>query len=890
MKGEKMAGNHNSEFALYRLRIFKLYQESIIYHFLGWVRIRGKYPLDDRVKDLQGRPLGMFFYNQRAIFFLLSLLFLAALLLLVFTLDSTVEMRRSVLFLAVFWVAGALLTISLHPIFKRKLAAWAASMTPLEYPPMFDLYFILDWLLVFFLVALGRFYNLPFDAFTFLLFANTIVYSSYIRDSRNVARIALVVVSLAFIVFLLYPGVGWAQSEPRGFLPYSQHRWFYATLYLGPILSTLVASVSLVIGISLLRALEQSVTQLRLELLGEYESILSHPLDSPHVSDSPSLVKFPTGVRFQDQVQLVLEGLCSNRPPFWYDAACLWLIEQHQDRGDVFLPGPSVRFDKAQRYESGIERTAWLLEQPEKLTMITSLKYYFGEEQLTHPQFRNNLDAPAAFIPITRGERCVGVLALYGQEGGPPLQRQEEAFLKSLGAIISNTAEQWDGRYKAFPQMEMDNLFKLNDLDEVFKETAGIMKRYLVAGGCMVIFRRDPGNEDMELKAWVGFDDSILSSEYRVGEGLTGKCAEIGETIRCDDVKSNERLFAPKLLANLRKAHGKEIHSWMAIPIGHENKNYGVIKVVNRTSRCAWFTKEDQRLGESLALRLRIIIEKFLHIEMLAAATEEAKRQSTEAKLKSDEVMQEKKRAEEEASNRQEDLMVITHQLQAPLSSVIGALTSLRRKALPKFIENNLHYVQALVEDGLTLCYGTTTSLVLAAGRKTHFDVADIDAPLELKKLCDRLQLTNAREDLNFSYHKDEKFPTLRMDRDIFTSVMYSLIHNAMKYSDEYSQVSLMCKLLDGKPVLEVSSKGEPIHSKESKEIFKKFKRGMVVEETGRHHRGVGIGLWAARRLMREIDGDLSVILPPSHPRLSIFVVHLPCGATSTKDPPVSTK
>lgn len=863
-----MAENNKSEFALYRLRIFKLYQESIIYHFLGWVRIRGKYPLDDRVKDLQGRPLGMFFYNQRAIFFLLSLLFLIVLLFLVLTLDSTDEMRKSVLFLSVFWAAGALLTISLHPIFKRRLKAWAASTAPLEYPPMFDLYFVLDWLLVFFLVVLGRLYNLPLDAFTFLLFANTIVYSSYIRDTRNVARVALVVVSLIFIAFLLYPGVGWAQSG---------HRWFYVTLYLGPILSTLVASVSLVIGISLLRVLEQSVTQLRLELLGEYESTLSHPIISPHVSDAPSPAKFPTEVRFQDQVQIVFDALCSNSPLFWYDAACLWFIEKHQEFGDVFLPGPSVRFDKAKAYEAGIEGSSWLLE-PKKLTMIASLKYYFGEGQLKHPQFRNDLDAPAAFIPISRGDRCVGVLALYGREGGPPLQRQEEAFLKSLGAIISNTMEQWEGRYKVFPQMEMDNLFKLNDLDSVFKETAGIMQRYLVAGGCMVIFRRDPADGDMQLKAWVGFADSILKSKYRVGEGLTGKCAEIGETIRCDDVKRNEHLFAPKLLANLRMAHGEEIQSWMAIPIGQAGKNYGVIKVVNRTSRCSWFTKEDQRLGESLALRLRIIIEKFLHIEMLATATEEAKRQSAEAKLKSDEALQEKRRAEEEAAKRQEDLMVITHQLQAPLSSVVGALTSLKRKALPRYIETNLHYVQALVEDGLTLCYGTTTSLVLATGRKTHFDVADIDAPTELKKLCDRLQMTNARHDLNFSYHKDEGFPTLRMDRDIFTSVMYSLIHNSMKYSDEHSQVSLLCKLLDGKPVLEVSSIGEPIHAKESREIFAKFKRGRVVEETGRHHRGVGLGLWVARRLMRELGGDLTVILPPTRPRLSIFVVHLPGG------------
>lgn len=858
-----------------RHRIYTLYQESVIYHFFGWIRIRGKYPFDDRVKDLHGRPLGMFFYNQRAVFFFLALLVLFALLLSVWIFPSTTEVTRTVLFLTTFWVAGALITLLLHPLFKRKLAAWAALPDPVEYPPMFDLYFFLDWLLVFSLVVTGRWMGLELDAFTFLLFANTVVYSTYIRGRRNYIRILSIIVSLLIIAYLLFPGIGIANASPR---------WFYVALYLGPILITLVASVGLVAGISLLRTLEQRVTQRRLELLGEFVNMLSCQIASPHISETLEFLEHPTELQFQEQIRTVLEELCALETPFWYDAGCLWSVEQHQDRNKVFLPGPNVRFAQAEKYQSGINSTSWLLDSESlSLTIIPSLKYYFGEGLLTHPQFRSDLDVPAAFIPLSLADKCVGVLALYGQEGGAPLQRQDEAFLKSLRSIISNAMEQWEDRYKAFSQMEMDNLFKFDDIDHVFQHTAQIMQRYLVADGCMVIFRRDPHKQDMELKAWEGFDASILNNKYRVGEGLTGRCAETGKTIRCDDVVKHQERFAPKLLQNLRKAHRKEIYSWMAIPIGPAEKNYGVIKVVNRKSRCKWFTKEDQRLGESLALRLQVIIEKFLHFEMLSAATEEARRQSEEAKLRSDEATIEKRKAEATAAQRQEDLMIITHQLQAPLSSVIGALTSLQRNLIPKLIENNLNYVRALVEDGLTFCYGTTTSFALAAGKKTHLGVTDVDAPTELRTLCTRLQLTNARHDLNFSFHKDYGFPTLRIDQDVFTSVMYSLIHNAMKYSDEFSEVSLLCKFREGKPVLEVSSIGEPILSSESESIFEKFVRGKVIEETGRHHRGVGLGLWVARKLMRVIGGDLTVRLPPGYPRLSVFVVSLPESSEVSK-------
>ena len=118
------------------------------------------------------------------------------------------------------------------------------------------------------------------------------------------------------------------------------------------------------------------------------------------------------------------------------------------------------------------------------------------------------------------------------------------------------------------------------------------------------------------------------------------------------------------------------------------------------------------------------------------------------------------------------------------------------------------------------------------------------------------------------------------MDKNIFTTVLYSLIHNAMKYSDEGSDVTLECGF-EGPPrkaVLKVRSNGEQIHPNERNEIFQKFGRGRAVKR-GRHHGGVGLGLWVARELMRYIGGDLTVELSPYDPTLSVFIVHLPRSA-----------
>src|SRR5439155_6186410 len=117
--------------------------------------------------------------------------------------------------------------------------------------------------------------------------------------------------------------------------------------------------------------------------------------------------------------------------------------------------------------------------------------------------------------------------------------------------------------------------------------------------------------------------------------------------------------------------------------------------------------------------------------------------------------------AEETAQQRQEDLMIITHQLQGPLASITGAISFLQMKSLPKEALDDLEYVEALVEDGIALCYGTFTTFALKAGRKHSFGRDEIDATKELRRLCERLRRTNSRDDLTFSYYQEKNFPTL---------------------------------------------------------------------------------------------------------------------------------
>jgi signal transduction histidine kinase len=854
----------------------RLSQESIIYRLSGRFKYKGKclFP-DDKVKALYGRPLGMFFYNLRAIFLGCGLIFLIALGLWLWLLPSTHEMRWATVILGLTWLTDVMLTLVFHRSFIKNLDRWAQQSNPKEFPPLFNRYFLIDSIIIFFLVLASQFWGLGYDAFVFLLFANVVVYSAYFPVSSKINPVVTAVFFITFITFLFLFVIKVVVEIPH---------LFYILLYAVPLLGMTFVIILSVLMISRFRTAEHEITINRLKLLGVYED----NLNAPEISIISSLSGAGSAIsaqQFRKQVSDVLEKLCTLGPPFWYRSACLWFIEQHQDRGKLLIPAAWYNFLEAEQHLQGINPAGLL--NFEGLVLVHSIKCHQGKPQANPDDFRYDLDAPAAFIPLLQNGVQVGLLTLYGAENGPPLQRQDEAFLKSLGSIISNTLKQWENLYKVQPLQEMDNLFEGNDLQEVFQKTTLIMQEYLGAAGCMVVFRPEPNDKAMHIQAKIGISDSIYKTNvYEVGKGLTGECAATGQAIRIDNVLSHRTRFDNDMLEGIEQAHmevgGHPIVSWMAIPIGTKN-NYGVIKVINRKFRSTWFSQEDEQLGISLALRLQVIIEKFLSLDKMKLAMEDAQTKSKMAQDQSE-------KAEAVALQRQEDLMVTMHQLQGPLSSMLGSISYLKTnlvqkeilKSAPrdvqKDIEEELINLEDFVNDSLALSYGTFTTFAIEAGRQASFGIHKINAPQEMEKLARRLQKTNSRSDLDFSFFAERDFPILKMDKNVFTSVLYSLIHNAMKYADKNSEVSLVCATERNtkKPVLKVKSIGVPIHEKEKDKIFKKFGRGRVISQTGRYHSGVGLGLWVAKQLMLTIGGDLTVELSPSNPRLSVFMVHIP--------------
>jgi signal transduction histidine kinase len=275
---------------------------------------------------------------------------------------------------------------------------------------------------------------------------------------------------------------------------------------------------------------------------------------------------------------------------------------------------------------------------------------------------------------------------------------------------------------------------------------------------------------------------------------------------------------------------------------------------------------------------LQVIIEKFLYINTTEEARRDAQEQARQADISAKKASKLQQEAEEAAHQRQMDLMTMTHQLQGPLNPVIGTLSGLQQALLPKDIAAEIEFAKALTESCLTLCWGTSATFAKDAGQIISFSPDEIDAPSEMRRLCRMLQLTNTDNELAFKYREDPGFPKLQMDPAVFTSVVFSLIHNAMKYAERYSTVFLECTFErnTGEAALKVKSVGVPIYPQEKERIFERFVRGQAIKGTNFRYSGTGLGLWVAKQLMLSAHGDLTVELSEKHPDMSVFIVHIP--------------
>lgn len=229
---------------------------------------------------------------------------------------------------------------------------------------------------------------------------------------------------------------------------------------------------------------------------------------------------------------------------------------------------------------------------------------------------------------------------------------------------------------------------------------------------------------------------------------------------------------------------------------------------------------------------------------------------------------------EEIALTRQQNnfLLSITHELKSPLASLKLSMQTIQKrqldteqvKTMADMSLDDIERLESLVENILLASKIESSNFQL---NKELIDLTSIT-----KNIFDRIRIkfTGQR---NFMDHIEDNV-YFYGDRFSFSSVIYNLIENAIKYSSNGADITVELKGDDKNIILRISDTGIGIPEIEKEKIFGRFYR--IGSEETRKTKGTGLGLFIVNQVVLMHNGKIEV--KNNIPEGSIFEITIPVG------------
>ena len=204
----------------------------------------------------------------------------------------------------------------------------------------------------------------------------------------------------------------------------------------------------------------------------------------------------------------------------------------------------------------------------------------------------------------------------------------------------------------------------------------------------------------------------------------------------------------------------------------------------------------------------------------------------------------------------------MAHEMKTPLTSILGFADILRIKSAVSDSQRR-DYATTIVEEAKRLRGLSAKPLQLASTNSTQLDLTDVPAGQLFADIAHTMAPILERRGIRLELlHKDA---VLRVDRELFLSLLYNLIDNAAKASPEGGTVWLVQSALDGHIVLSVIDQGigmKPDTVRRATEAF-------YMEDKARSRKagGAGLGLALCDDICRRHGARLEIPLrlPQGH-------------------------
>ena len=243
--------------------------------------------------------------------------------------------------------------------------------------------------------------------------------------------------------------------------------------------------------------------------------------------------------------------------------------------------------------------------------------------------------------------------------------------------------------------------------------------------------------------------------------------------------------------------------------------------------------------------------------------------------LENERVMREKAEADLLAKNeklRANLLRSISHDLRTPLTSISGNAGILMTNYHTICEEKKLTLYTAIYDDSMWLI-NLVENLLSVTRLEDGSMQLNTNAELIDEVIDEALQHIDRKSVLHkITVNRPDEFLMAKMDARLIIQVIINIVDNAIKYTQEGSEIDITTAKSGGDIVVSIADNGKGIADDAKKRIFDMFYTANM--EIADSHRSLGLGLALCKSIINAHGGEITVL--DNKPKGAIFRFTLP--------------
>ena len=207
--------------------------------------------------------------------------------------------------------------------------------------------------------------------------------------------------------------------------------------------------------------------------------------------------------------------------------------------------------------------------------------------------------------------------------------------------------------------------------------------------------------------------------------------------------------------------------------------------------------------------------------------------------------------------NRSTFLSNVSHDLRTPMTTISGFIDGILSGAIPK--EQQDHYLEIVSNEvkRLARLVNSLLDITRIQSGERKFNMVTFDACELARQVLISCESRIDAKKLDVSFECDYDNMNVIADKDAIHQIMYNLIDNAVKFSDDGGELLVRLRENDKKIVITVRNTGKGISAEDLPHVFEQFYKSD--RSRGLDKTGLGLGLYISKTIIDQHGEEMWV-------------------------------